>query len=245
MILIMRHFSSGFCRLAAAAAVLLVVTARVVLAAGPSAEAKGDADLLAVLSSEPYAPSVKVLDTETSLGPLAREAQTVTLRDLVRYHGHPCDGLVVASAAIAYGLEKLFPEGVVDRTDVVAAVNASPCYGDAAAYLTGARARYATLVIDKSLGDSWILHRRSTGQTVAVRLKDGIKPKQLPGLEKKLRSEGCDAPLIRRVQALQSGYAKRVLASSPDRVFHIEILSSFPYKVGPIRADATKAGCRP
>jgi formylmethanofuran dehydrogenase subunit E len=172
-------------------------------------------------------------------------ARTVTLADLVRFHGHPCDGLVAASAAIAYGLGVLFPEGVVDRTDVTAAVNASPCYGDAAAYLTGARARYHTLVIDERLGDTWILHRRSTGRTVAVSLKAGVKPKELPGLEKELRSEGCDSPLIRRVQELQSGYAKAVLASPPSRIFDIKPLLSFPYEVGPIRADATKARCRP
>lgn len=37
---------------------------------------------------------VRVLDTESSLGPMAKTPQEVTLADLVRFHGHPCDGLV-------------------------------------------------------------------------------------------------------------------------------------------------------
>jgi len=238
------HLRAGYCKLLTAAA-LLGVAVLGLFAATPCVGAMSDRGLLTQLASEPYAPHVKVLDTESSLGPLEKEAKTITLGDLVLFHGHPCDGLVAASAAIAYGLHRLFPSGVVDRTDLAAAVNASPCYGDAAAYLTGARARYGTLVIDKTLGDTWILHRRSTGRTLAVRLKRGIKPKALPGLEKKLRSVGCDMPLIRRVQALQAEYAKRVLASPPNRIFDIRDMSSFPYKIGPVRADATKAGCRP
>jgi len=45
------------------------------------------------LTGAPYAPTFKVLDTESSLGPYARHAKTITLKDLVKMHGHPCDGL--------------------------------------------------------------------------------------------------------------------------------------------------------
>ncbi len=222
---------------------LLIVTVSVFAATVQQGKTEGGPAPLSVLCAEPYAPVVKVLDTESSLGPIAAKARTVTFEDLVRYHGHPCDGLVAASAGIAYGLQTLFPGGVVDRTDVVAAVNASPCYGDAAAYLTGARARYHTLIVDRSLGDTWILHRRSTGKTVEVSLKKGVKPKSLPALEEKLRSEGCDRALIRKVQALQITYSEKVLSSPPKDVFDLKPLSSFPYEFGPVRADASKAGC--
>ncbi len=228
-------------RLRNSGAFLIIIFA--VFAINTAVAAQDIPDQLKILSSKPYAPVIKVLDTESSLGPLSSNPQTVTLQDLVRYHGHPCDGLVVASAAIGYGFKILFPDGIIDRTDMVAAVNGSPCYGDAAAYLTGARTRYHTLIIDQKLEDTWILHRRSTGKTVAVSLREGIKPKELPGLEKKLRSEGCDMPLIRRIQDLQFKYSEAVLASPPQKIFEIKNLSSFPYKFGPIRSDATKAGC--
>ena len=210
----------------------------------PSVFGQEHVSSLEQLAAEPYAPVVTVVDTESSLGPLARTTQTITLNDLVRFHGHPCDGLVEASAALAYGLHALFPDGVVDRTDVAAAVKPSPCFSDAAAYLTGARTNYGTLILDQRLGDKWILHRRTTGRTVAVSLRAGIEPKELPGLEEKLRSEGCDWTLMRRVQQVQDGYAKSVIARPPAEIFTIEDMPSFPYKDGGIRPDSTKAGCK-
>ena len=72
---------------------------------------------------------------------------------------------------------------MVDRTDLAVIVKRSACYGDVAAYLTGARHRYGSFVIDPKLGDEWILLRRSTGTGVRIRLRPGIKPAELPVLE--------------------------------------------------------------
>jgi hypothetical protein len=70
---------------------------------------------LAEAAAMPYAPVVKVVDTVSSLGPLATEPQVVTLADLVRDHGHPCDGLLVAAAGIAavQGLQRRFALAVL------------------------------------------------------------------------------------------------------------------------------------
>ena len=186
---------------------------------------------------------VRVLDTESSLGPMAKTPQEVTLGDLIRFHGHPCDGLVAAAEGITLGLKTLFPEGSVDRTDVAAATNASPCYSDVAAYLTGARTIYGTLVIDKSLGDEWFLLRRSTGRAVRVRLRPGAKPAEIPAMEKALRAEGCDGPLIARLQALQMEFIHRLLASPPKSLYDVDVLPAFPYAVTGERPDAAKARC--
>jgi formylmethanofuran dehydrogenase subunit E len=198
---------------------------------------------LAEAAAMPYAPVVMVVDTVSSLGPLAAEPQAVTLADLVRYHGHPCDGLLVAAAGIAEGLKRLFPDGVVDRTDLVAAVNRSACYGDAAAYLTGARSRYGSLVIDPSLGDEWIVGRRSTGWSVRVILRAGFKPPELAGMERELRAAACPAALIAAVQGLQRRFALAVLAVPPDRAFEVRPLPGFPYPTGEARPDTAKRAC--
>jgi len=208
-------------------------------AASP-APAPGDAPVTEQESARVLA---RVLDTESSLGPLAAESREVTLGDLIRFHGHPCDGLVAAAGGIALGLRSLFPEGPVDRTDVVAVTNASPCYSDAAAYLTGARVLYGTVVVDRELGDSWVLLRRSTGRAVRVRLKVGVKPAELPTLETKLRADGCDTAAIDRVQGLQSSFIRRLLTSAPEDLYDVETLGSFPYTVAGTRPDAAKAGC--
>lgn len=202
------------------------------------------AALLERAMAQPYAPVVRVVDTESSLGPLAAEPQTVTLEDLVRFHGHPCDGLLVAAAGIAHGLQVLFPDGVVDRTDLAAAVNRSACYGDAAAYLTGARHRYGSLAVDPELGDGWVLHRRSTGATVAVRLRPGVKPEKLPELEARLRAAaGCPPDLTAAVQRMQADFALAVLSRPPEEVFTVTRLERFPYDAGSPRPDTSKAGC--
>jgi formylmethanofuran dehydrogenase subunit E len=188
-------------------------------------------------------PSVLVRDTVSSQGAMVDQPQRVTVADLVRYHGHPCDGLAVSAAGIAYGLGVLFPEGVVDRTDMLAATNASVCYGDVAAYLTGSRARYGTLIVDSKLGDAWILCRRSSNQCVEVKLIPGIKPADLAPLEARLRGEGCDASLMEQVQRLQKQFALSVLSSPPERSFTVRRLEAFPYDLGKGRGDTQKAFC--
>jgi len=189
-------------------------------------------------------PLLQVVDTVSSLGPLAENPQTISLEDLVRFHGHPCDGLVVAAVGISFGLKTLFPDGIVDRTDLVIAVNRSACYGDVAAYLTGARHRYGSLTVDPELSDEWILHRRSTGQTIRVRLKEGIKPGELPKLEAELRKADCPPKLISKVEKIQKDYALHVLSAPVSEVFTLESLQHYPYPEGELRPDTAKAKCR-
>lgn len=227
-----RLSGAGFAALLAASAAL----------AAPAPAADGPLTVAEAMGM-PYAPAVRVVDTVSSLGPLATETQFVTLADLVRYHGHPCDGLLVAAAGIADGLKRLFPDGVVDRTDLVAAVNRSACYGDAAAYLTGARSRYGSLVIDPSLGDEWIVGRRSTGQTVRIVLGAGFKPPELAGMERELRAAACPSALIAAVQGLQRRFALAVLAVPPERAFEVRPLPGFPYPTGEARPDTAKRAC--
>jgi formylmethanofuran dehydrogenase subunit E len=189
------------------------------------------------------APEIAVVDTVSSLGPLAVVPRIVGLRELVAWHGHPCDGLVAAAVGLAYGLPRLFPDGPVDRTDLCAATNRSACYGDVAAFLTGARHRYGSLTIDPELGDEWILHRRSTGTTLRVRLRPGFKPAELPGLEAQLRAAACPPELMARVEALQDGFSRRLLAEEPGELFELEFLGAFPYPLGEVRPDTVKRGC--
>lgn len=193
----------------------------------------------------PFAPTIEVVDTVSSLGPLSAQPQTVTLTDLVRFHGHPCDGLVVAAAGMAYGLRYLFPKGVADRTDLAAEVNRSACYGDVVAYLTGARHRYGSLVIDPNLGDEWILFRRSTRQAVHVRLRPGIKPPELPVLERRLKQADCPPALIARVQQLQRTFALAVLSRPPEQVFEVSASDAGEKTPGEARPDTLKKTCQP
>jgi formylmethanofuran dehydrogenase subunit E len=221
-----------------------LTTLILVLGAATLADASGSGPLgVEEALAAAFAPEIEVVDTVSSLGPLADDPQRVTLVDLVRFHGHPCDGLVVAAAGMTFGLRELFPGSAVDRTDIAVVVNRSACYGDVAAYLTGARHRYGSLVVDPKLGDEWILRRRSTGTAVRVLLRPGIKPPELPALERQLKEPGCPADLIARVQQLQRSFALAVLSRSPAEIFEVATIEPQDEFPGMARPDTLKREC--
>jgi len=92
------------------------------------------------LARAAYAPRFEVRDTVNKYGRYATETKTITLKDLIKFHGHFCGGLVESAAALRLAFDRLFPSEPVDRTDLRIASNNSACGGDVAAYLTGARA---------------------------------------------------------------------------------------------------------
>ncbi len=163
------------------------------------------------LSESPHAPVFHVLDTESSLGPYAEHPKALTLGDLVRMHGHACDGLVMAAAALSVGLDELYPDGVVDRTDTGCITNNSPCFGDVAAYVTGGRIRFGSQKIDPARGMSFVVYRFSTAEAVEVELRKGVFPERLIALETKLRSGSFTEEEMRKCQVAQWDYAKGLL----------------------------------
>lgn len=177
-----------------------------------------------------YAPDYKALDTESSLGPYASKTKTITLKDLVKMHGHACDGLVTSACALSLGLKVLYPDGVIDRTDTGCITNNSPCFGDVAAYLTGGRIRFGTQKIDPSLGNEFVLVRFSTGQAVKVSLRPGVFPDEVMRLEAKIRSGDFTVDDMRRCRQRQWEYARELLSRPLDESFSIEPLPSFVWQ---------------
>ncbi len=172
----------------------------------------------------------EVLDTESSLGPYAMHAKRVTLKDLVKMHGHPCDGLVTAACALQVGLKALYAEEPVDRTDTRCISNNSPCYGDVAEYLTGGRIRFATQKIDPGLGDEFILNRISTSQTVRVALNPGVFPVEIRSLEAAIRKGQFTLEDVRRCQQLQWEYARQLLQKPLEESFSVTKLEGFHWE---------------
>ena len=185
------------------------------------------------MARAPYAPIFHVRDTESSLGPYADHTKTITIEDLIKMHGHPCDGLVTAAGAMYVGLRQLYPDGVIDRTDTCCTTNNSPCYGDVAAYLTGGRIRFGTQKIDPNLGNQFILHRISTGQTVTVTLKDGVFPKEVASLEAKLRAGDSSVADIRRCQRMEWDYARHLLNRPLDQSFSVVWMKGYAWQADP------------
>jgi formylmethanofuran dehydrogenase subunit E len=182
------------------------------------------------MAHAPYAPTFQVLDTESSLGPYASRTKTITLKDLVKMHGHPCDGLVTAACAVSMGLRELYPDGVIDRTDTGGICNNSPCYGDVVAYLTGGRVRFGTQKIDPALGNEFILYRFSTHQAVKVTLKPDVFPVAVSRLETRIRSGDVSVADMRRCQQMEWDYARNLLQHPLAESFTVTPLANFKWQ---------------
>jgi formylmethanofuran dehydrogenase subunit E len=201
----------------AACAVLVLV-----LVIGPAqAGANDDTDQAAAwyfpawLAEAPYTPVFKVRDTVNKYGRYAGETKTVTIKDLIKFHGHFCGGLVEGATALKVAFDHLFPDGVIDRTDLRIASNNSACGGDVAAYLTGARARFGSHLIDSQLKESdFVVQRLSTGKTVRVVINATTYPKEVRAQMKKIESGKFEPADIDRFQDIQWDYARK-LTSRP------------------------------
>ena len=178
----------------------------------------------------PYAPTFQVRDTESSLGPYAEKTKIITLKDLVKMHGHPCDGLVTAACGLSLGLNELYPNGVVDRTDTCCITNNSPCYGDVAAYLTGGRIRFGNQKIDPNMGNEFVVYRISTKQAVKVTLREGVFPEKLAELENKMKSGNFNMDQMRQCQKLGWDFAESLVNKPLEESFAVEDLKEFTWK---------------
>lgn len=197
------------------------------------------------LYSEPYFPAwakfsknnvaIKVLDTNSSLGRYSTYTKHIWLKDLAKIHGHLCDGLVISFVELNSVLKKLFPNGVIDRTDLRVVSKNGPCWVDASSMLTGARINFGTLSIDKSVGNGFIVQKISTGETYQVKLKEGVFPDDLAKLETKIKSEVKEGKKvsdedINELETLSDKLSQKVLNSNVDDIIEIKKLDDYKFK---------------
>jgi len=182
-----------------------------------------------------YNKPIVVRDTDSALGRYNLSTKELGIKDLARVHGHLCDGLVIAFIEIKAVLEKLFPDGIVDRTDLYAVSKNGPCWSDTAAFMTGARINFKTLRIDAAIGDGFILQRISTGEAYKVHLRPGIFPEDQAKLESKIRSlraEGkpVTAQDIDLVEKIGDDLSLKLLTTPPDELLNIEKLENYKFQ---------------
>lgn len=178
---------------------------------------------------------MKVLDTNSSLGRYSTYTKQIWLEDLAKIHGHLCDGLVISFVELNSVLRKLFPNGVVDRTDLRVVSKNGPCWVDASSMLTGARINFGTLSIDKSVGNGFIVQKISTGEAYQVKLKEGVFPDDLAALEKKIKSDAKEGKKvsdedIAQLETLANKLSKKILNSIPDEIIELKKLDNYKFK---------------
>jgi len=184
--------------------------------------------------SAPYAQPIRVRDTDNALGRYSLKSKQIGLKDLARIHGHLCDGLAISFVEIKAVLALLFPDGVVDRTDLRAISKNSPCGVDAVSFMTGTRINFQTLSIDASVGGGFIIQRISTGEAYQVSLKAGVIPEEQHKLEahiRALRAKGqpVSAAEVDKVERLANALSQKVLATKPAQLVNVRKLSDFQF----------------
>ncbi len=171
---------------------------------------------------------VRVNDTDFSKGRLGL-THNITLDDLEAFHGHLCDGLVVGFLGLKEGLEKLYPDGIVDRTNTRVVSKPSPCLTDAAAYLTGGRMQFSTFYVTDSISSLFVIQRIDNGNAIAVKLKAGVKPARIDKLGKLAVKQQLSACELDELKNLEDDFSEYLLSTDPNENFDIEILDSFSW----------------
>ena len=182
-----------------------------------------------------YNQPIKVLDTESALGRYALETKEISLKDLTLIHGHLCDGLVISYVEIKAALEKLFPDGIIDRTDIRVVSKNGPCWMDAASMMTGARTNFGTLSIQPEIGNGFVVQKISTGEAYSVHLKEGVLPQEQLELENKIRTLGKEGKDISpedvdKIEKMHNELSKKMLNTPPDELLNIKKLDNYKYE---------------
>ena len=138
--------------------------------------------------AKPYAPVFEMLATQGTQGRYYPYTYPVTIKDMVRFHGHDCEGTTTAANSAWMAFKILFPDGIIDRSVLWGISGESPCWSDAVAFLTGARLQYGNLGFfkDKRYSHAIVLYREDTQVAVLATWKEGInnipgEPVMLPG----------------------------------------------------------------
>jgi len=135
----------------------------------------------ASMVARPYAPVFQMLATKGTAGRYYEYTYAVTLKDMIKFHGHDCEGTTHAANSAYVAFKILFPDGIIDRSVLWGISGPSPCWSDAVAFLTGARLQYGNLGFfkDKKYGHAILLYREDTQVAVLATWKKGIN--NIPG----------------------------------------------------------------
>ncbi len=192
--------------------------------------------------TDEHLPSFRVLDTESSHGRYSSTTKVVRFDDVVKFHGHACDGLYRGIYALSVAFSILFPDGTIDRTDLRVVSRNSPCIGDAASYLTGARVRFGTQDVTNQPGVWYIIQKISTGVTVQVTEEAGFFPAEISNAEMALASASEEnlPALLDHLKELQDSWVKETLLQTmPKDHYHAKVIE-YDWKEVPYANKGTR-----
>lgn len=173
--------------------------------------------------------SFQTLDTDFSKGRLIKKHK-ISLRDIEKFHGHLCDGLVVGTMAMKAALNQLYSGELIDRTNLRVVSKSSPCLTDVAIYLTGGRYQFNTFYVDNNIDGLFLIQRIDNQKAVLVSLKNGIKPKIIDSLgnlaiQQKLLP--CELDYLKQ---LEDNFTRQLLKSDIKNIFDVKFIDNFVWQ---------------
>ena len=187
-----------------------------------------DPTWFAPMVSQPYTPLFEILATRGTQGRYYPYTYAVTIKDIVKFHGHDCEGLSHASCCCWVGFKILFPDGIVDRSVLWAITGKSPCWTDATAFLTGARIQYGNLGYfkDNRYGHAIILYREDTQTAVLTTWKKGIN--NIPGEPVMLPEEIAWTPKVNMQEVLDLKKVVKEAGGNPTP-YQVDLMRYYQY----------------
>lgn len=173
-------------------------------------------------------PVFKTIDTDFSKGRL-RHNQHVNIKDLEKFHGHVCDGLVVGAFAMHEAMQVLYPNQSIDRTNLRVVSNPSPCLTDVAIYLTGARYQFNTFYVETEFEGLFIIQRIDNLKTISISLNNDVKPSSIDSLGKIAIQQNLSPCDIDNLKKLEDEFAQTIIRSDPKELYEIKVLLDFEW----------------
>jgi formylmethanofuran dehydrogenase subunit E len=174
-------------------------------------------------------PAFKTIDTDFSKGRLSHE-QNIGMEDLEKFHGHLCDGLVVGALAMEEAMRELYPNQVIDRTNLRIVSKPSPCLTDVAIYLTGARYQFNTFYVDTDFTGLYIIQRIDNLKTISVSLNEGVKPIAIDSLGTMAIEQELSSCELIYLKKLEDDFTQKLIDSDPKEIFTVKRISNFVWK---------------
>jgi acetolactate decarboxylase len=172
---------------------------------------------------------IETLDTDFSKGRL-KNHQTAHIEDLVKFHGHLCDGLVLGFIGMKEVLFKLFPDSLIDRTNVRVVSRSSPCITDAGIYLSGGRYQFNTFYVSDSIEYLYVVQRIDNEKAFGIKTKQGLVPAEIKLLGAKALKGELDACQLNELRTLEDNFIIQLLNAPSEDLFESVELQNFVWK---------------
>lgn len=183
----------------------------------------------APMVAQPFAPVFEILATRGTQGRYYPYTYALTIKDIIKFHGHDCEGISHVACCCKVAFDVLFPDGIIDRSVLWGISGPSPCWSDGVAFLTGARLQYGNLGYfkDKKYGHAIILYREDTGMAVMATWKRGIN--NIPNEPVALPEKITWTPAVDMQAVLDLKKVVKTAGEHPDP-YQVDLMRYYQYR---------------